>query len=713
MMRLPPLFSLRIGFDCSRRVCSGHASARADCFFIIVISPAYGRTDILTPPFVFSYEKTESIRPRRKNNRREGNDEDRMTYMDRLPDLPPRGTRMLLAVACILLAFGVYGASLGNGFVRWDDGSLIYQNPAVVEMSWSAVKRAFSTYDPELYVPLTLLSYQADHALGDGSPFPFHLQSLLLHAFNALFVCWLAYLLLRNRLSAVLIGAVFLVHPLHTEAVAWASGRKDLLSAFFFLGSLLAWLYWRDRGDRRLYLLSVGLFALGLFAKVMVLTLPLVLLILCWLRGGGITRRDIKETLAFFALSVIFGIVALFGKTDVNAASTMLEKLLMAGKSTMFYLQKLVLPLDLSVLYPYPETITLRSPDFFLPLLMLAVLLGIAIVSLRYTRMIAAGFALYLVTLSPTFINIAKGADTFYSASDRYAYIPSIGILLIAGFLIARFLEQDVRMSRMRARVRGVTTGGVALTAVLGVLASAQSLVWRDTVTLFEHAIALAPAPSYEAHNNLGNAYRSRGEFEKALKQYDLSVGIKPHSRTYANMGAVYRSLGRFDEAHDAYRDALRIEPRSAEAHFGLGILFAAQGREQEALASYDRALAFAPDMAHAYVNIGAVHMHAGRTDDALAAYRKAIGIDPLFTDAYYNLAVLQTQLMQFDEAIVSYERAIDLRPRNTSARINVALLHMQQGQQKEAVAHFRAILQYDPQNAAARSALEQLREAL
>lgn len=649
--------------------------------------------------------------PGRKNLSSDRAGASRMAAMDRLPDLPARGTRAFLVLACALLSFAVYGGSLRNGFVQWDDSSLIYQNPAVVEMTPAAVKRAFTTYDPELYVPLTLLSYQVDHAVGDGSPFPFHLQSLFWHTLNALLVCWLAYLVLRNKLAALLIGAVFLVHPLHTEAVAWASGRKDVLSTFFFLGSVLSWLYWRDRHDRRLYVLSLGLFALGLMAKVMIITLPLVLLLLCWLLNGRITRRDLLESVPFFGVSVLFGVIALFGKTEVNAASTLLEKILMAAKSTVFYLQKLALPLDLSVLYPYPDAITARSPDFFLPLLTLAVLVSLAAVSLRYTRLIAAGFAFYLITLAPTFINIAKGEGDFYSASDRYAYIPSVGILLIAGFIVAEVLAQDVRVSRKRARVRGFAAGGTVVVLLLAVLASAQSLVWKDTVTLFEHAIAHAPASSYVAHNNLGNAYRSRQEFDKAIEQYRQSLRLKPHPRTYSNLGAAYRRLGRFGDAEDAYREALRMDPRSAVAHFGLGIVFAAQGREEEALASYERALSFAPDMAHAYVNIGALHTAAGRSEEALAAYGKAIEADPFFTDAYYNLAVLQTELERYEEAIASYERAIDLQPRRTPARINLALLYVQQNKRDEAVEQFRAILRYDPQNPAALSALRQLGE--
>src|SRR3989338_4850543 len=170
--------------------------------------------------------------------------------------------------------FIVYGHSLWNGFVNWDDGLLIYENPIVQEFSFRSIYTAFTSYDPELYIPLTLLSYQWNHVVGGLNPFVYHLTNLILHAFNALFVAWIALLLGKNKWIAAVTGLIFALHPLHTEAVVWASSRKDVLAAFFALLSIGLYLLYQESGDRRSYLGSLVMFLLALLSKVSVILLP-------------------------------------------------------------------------------------------------------------------------------------------------------------------------------------------------------------------------------------------------------------------------------------------------------------------------------------------------------------------------------------------------------------------------------------------------------
>jgi protein O-mannosyl-transferase len=626
-----------------------------------------------------------------------------------LPDLPSRGARAAVVCGFFIVAVFVYGASLHNGFVNWDDGLLIYQNPAVMEASWTSIKHAFTTYDPELYIPLTLLSYQIDYQLGGGAAFTFHLQNLILHAFNALLIAWLAFLLLKNRLAALCIGLAFLVHPLHTEAVAWASGRKDVLAAFFFLGALLSFLYYRSEGSKKLYWTSVILFLCALLSKVIAVTLPVVLLLFMFREHGKFKKQDFIDILPHVVLSVIFGIVAILGKTEVSAASSLSDKILMAISSSVFYLGKIFVPINFSVLYPYPDNITLASPDFYLPAIALVALIGLAVYSLRHTRDIAAWFAFYLITLAPTFINISRGKDDAYSASDRYAYIPSIGILLIVGYVLTLLLEQPSSIRAKAIRMKAVLgVGGVTL-VLLAALAAGQSLVWRDTKSLFEHAIAHAPSPSYVAYNNVANAYRGEKNYDKAVEYFNKSIEIRPHPKTYSNLGATYRRMGNSALAIDAYRRALELDPENGLAFFGLGIVFAEQGRDQDAFNVYKRALDIDPNSAEVYTNIGVLRARRGEIPEAIAAYQKAIEAEPYFPDAYYNLAVIYTQQGKYDEAITAYEQAIDLNPRSIPARINLGLLYSSKAQTDKSIEQFKAILKYDPDNAAALSALKQL----
>lgn len=626
-----------------------------------------------------------------------------------LPELPSTGIRAALVAGFFALALCVYGGSLHNGFVRWDDSTLIYQNPAVMETSPASITRAFTTYDPELYIPLTLISYQADYLLGGGAPFMFHFQSLLWHVLNALLVCWITFLLFKNRLVAVAIGLLFLLHPLHTEAVAWASGRKDVLSTFFFLSSLTSYLYYREGNHTRLYWLSIGLFALGLLSKVMVLTLPVVLLIILFREKGNIKKRDLLEMVPYAALSALFCIIALFGKTEVNAASTLMEKILMAAKSSLFYIQKLIWPLDLSVVYPYPSAVSLAEPGILMPAVIIVLLLAAAVATLKYTREVAAWFGFYLITLAPTFINIAKGEGDVYSASDRYAYIPSIGLLFLLAAFLVDVLSREGGMRKERARNQTFSGIAAVVLVLCAILTARQSMVWKNTLTLFEHAIAHAPAPSYVAHNNLGNAYGQQKEYERAIEQFNTSLSLKQHPRTYTNLGATYRRMGNFDKAEDAYAKALALDPQSALAYFGLGMVRAARGEEEKALAAYAHVLELDPEMSAVHVNVGALYAAKGKYQEAIDAYDRALTIDPFSADAYYNRAVTLADLQRYKEAVESYEKAIDLQPQAVPARINLALLYARDGERNKAIEQFRAILRIDPKNPAALSALNQL----
>jgi tetratricopeptide (TPR) repeat protein len=614
----------------------------------------------------------------------------------------------LIAAIFAIAAFLVYGPSLWNGFVRWDDGLLIYQNPAVVEISPRSIALAFSTYDPELYIPLTLLSYQVDHLLGAGDPFPFHLTSLLLHLSNALLVGWLLWRLVGNKWAGLGAGLLFLLHPLHTEAVAWASGRKDVLSALFFLGSLHAYLSYRESEGRRPYIWSLVFFLLGLLSKVVVITLPLVLILLDLLERRRFDRRAIVEKLPYLGLSVLFGIVAYFGKTHLVESTTLLTKILMAAKSTVFYLWKFVVPTKLSVLYVQPGIPPLTSPDVLLAFAVTGLLIAAALISLWKRRLLFFGIAFYLLTVAPTFINFAKGEGDFYVASDRYAYLPSIGFLFLIACALKSFLpeESDLPRTLKEKASAGIL---VILTVLLGFLSYRQSLTWRDTEALFQNVLAHYPDSSYVAYNNLGNMHRVRGELDLAVEQYLSSLKIRPHARTWANLGAAYRRQGRLNESRDAYVQALDLDEESPEAHAGLALLHEAEGKTVGAEAAYREAIRVDPTYEEAHINLGSLLLKFGRGKEAIESYRRGIELNPLLGDAWYNLAVAYSQLGQDVNAIAAYERAIGLQPGSISARINLGALLAKAGRTDDAISQFRQVLRIDPGNRVATSALRQL----
>lgn len=629
--------------------------------------------------------------------------------METLPPLPRLRTLLLTIAGFFGVALLIYGWSLHDAFVRWDDGMLIYENPVIRTINIASMKWVFTHFDPELYIPLTFFTYQIDYLIGGINPFLYHLDNLILHTFNALLVMWLLFLMLRHRWIALFCGLLFLVHPLHTEAVEWASARKDVLSTFFFLSSIIAYLYYQNRPNPNpnpnpSYWVSVTLFLLGLLSKVMIITLPLVLLLIDWHREREVDRRMFTDKIPYVALSILFGLIGLLGKQGVVASSSTASKILMAGKSMAFYVHQFFWPLRLSLLYPYTKAITITSPDFFLSWIFVIALIAAALFLRNRLRTATVGILFFFVTVSPTLLNFAKGGDLdIYFASDRYAYVPSIGLIIALASLVAFVLQK-------RQWNRAGFVVGTLLLATLAGLAYRQSLVWADTRSLFYNVIRLYPDSSYVAHNNLGNMYRLDGDLPAAINEYKQALAIRPHAKTYSNLGAAYRKQRNYTDALDAYARALALDPQSPAAHFGLGIVYADQGRLVEAEAEYKKSITLDPTDEAVEVNLGALYAAQNRFDDAIVQYKKALAKNPYYPQAAYNLGVAESSIGNFDAAIGAYRDAISFDPTMIPARINLALLlYNQKGDRPGSGKQFRAILKLNPANASAISALRQM----
>ena len=621
--------------------------------------------------------------------------------------LPPLRILCGVVAGFFVLGFLIYGWSLHNPFVRWDDGMLIYENPAIRHITPATLTWIFTHFDPELYIPVTFFTYQIDYLIGGIQPFQYHFDNLALHILNALLVTWLLFAVFKKRSLALFCGLVFLVHPLNTEAVEWASGRKDVLSAFFFLSSIISYLYYANRNRRWLYVISIVLFVLGLLSKVMIITLPVILVLMDLQQRRPIDRRLILEKIPYFMLSIVFGLVGILGKTDVIASSTVSAKLLMACKSIAFYVQHFFWPFGFSLLYPYSKEITLSSPDFFVPLIVLIALIGAAAFLWNLARDVSVGIIFYLVTVAPTLLNFAKGGDLdVYFASDRYAYLPQIGLLII----IVAILGMLSTTMDGSLRKGGVVLGSIVL-LFLSVLAYRQSLVWTNTKTLFMNVIHLYPDASHVAYNNLGNMERLNGNLDAAIDDYKQANAIFPHSKTYTNLGAAYRKQKDYADAAVAYEKALALDPHRSYAHFGLGIVSAEIGKYDAAEIEYLKAIGYDPTYGDIYINLGALYAANGEYDKAVAQYKKALTIDDLSSAATYNLAVAESEMGKTDDAIADYLRAINLEPTSIAPRINVALLLYNKGESDEAAQQFRAVLKIDPENASAISALKQMGE--
>lgn len=688
--------------------------------------------------------------------------------------LPSKRVLLTTIAGFFLLTFAVYGASLRNGFALLDDGLLIFENNAIREISLETLKAIFTSYDPELYIPLTFLSYQVDYLVGGYNPVMYHLTNLLLHTFNVLLVTWIVFLLARLQWVAVFVGTFFAVHPLNVETIVWAAARKDLLSTFFFLASLLAYLRYHYRANklaskpanestitsgRGFYVASLALFLLGLLSKVTALTLPLVLLLCEWClrRGkvsGTLSKRFLTPFLPFFALSLLFAFIALGGKRELVTSLTFAETFLLSCKSIALSLWHILFPLHLSLLYPQLTPVTIASFEFLIPivialLLLLPALFGISptpIVGLRERRNFqyvnilkvrtltalgsgkakqqwAFGILFFLITLAPNLLTFAKGGENIFVTSDRYSYLPSIGILFALGTLLMHFLEAPTRMQVVKQRRVSVLLGTSIVALTFAVLTIRQSLLWGRNVALFEHVARLSP-DFYLSHIHLGVSYRLAGKLDKAAEAFKEALRLRPLGNTHGAVAQVYAQQNKLPEAIAEFELGIVLDPSDYELHHGLGQVYALQGRFDEALAEFEKALELMPQAPNPYLKlarragarrdivlerIGILYGEKGEHERAIEYYRKALEENPFFADAHYNLAVALGNLREEKDAISHYERAIELEPKHIKARVNLALLLGKRGNKLRAITLLREALAEDPLNAIAKEALRKL----
>ena len=506
--------------------------------------------------------------------------------------------------------------------------------------------------------------------------------------------------------------------------MAWASARKDLLSGFFFLCSLFVYLrhLQEERGKRKeenslstfhfplssSLPLSIFLFLFALLSKVTAVTLPVILLLVDWFLGRRDYKRMVLEKIPYFLLSFLFGIIALGGKNSLIAERSLFEMILIACKTTVFSLFKILFPLRLSVFYPELSPVTVTNPFILLSILLIASGI-VSLWFLRKHRFILFGALFFFITLAPAFLTVVKGGNTFFF-SDRYAYLPSIGILFIACILLHGIF-----------RSKFSTILAVVL-LLFAVRAARESLIWGDGVRLFERSTRLYPG-FYLDHINLGASLREKGRREEAIQEFRKAIELHPLANTYGLIGQAEAERRNYREAVRAFKEGLAMQ-EDAELHYGLGQVYALMGEREKAVESYERALELSMNESNRYrefarrissredkilLRLGLLYGETGDHAQAMEYYEAALFENPLSADAHYNLAVSLGNLDRTEEAIAHYERARDIDPSYIRARVNLAVLYARGGRTTEAIQELRAVLKIDPQNIAATATLKSL----
>ena len=655
-------------------------------------------------------------------------------------------SEIIASLFLVIITLAVYWQVRNHEFINYDDDDYVTENNYVqAGLTWEGVSWAFTSGLHGHWHPVTWLSHMTDCQLFGLNPAGHHLTSLFLHIANTL----LLFLILRRTTGALLrsafVAALFAIHPLNVESVAWIADRKDVLSTSFWMMAMWAYVRYSEHPGFSRYLLTLVAFMVGLMAKPIVVTLPFVLLLMdYWPLGrfqfgqssvegiaqnrGSLNtgyqstrlRRLVLEKALFLivtgAFIVLMSVVrhslygrSHFGKVDSNVVLSVWalwprpEQIAQALFSYISYIGKMFWPLGLATPYSRDMLYVLQNWQVVgTGLLLLCISFFVVWRGRRYPYLLV-GWLWYLVAILPVIGFVKIGPHLM---ADRYAYLPLIGLFI----MIAWGVPDLVAKWRYQRLVLGISTGMLVLG--LTVCTWLQVRHWKSSVTLFEHVVSVTDN-NWLAHNNLGSGLEKEERFDEAMIHYLEALKIKPrHAKVHNNLGIVQIKQGKVKEAFGYFSEAIRLKPDYAEAHHNLGAAFIEQGKVEEAISHYFEALRIKPDYAEAHDKLGTAFYRQGNLDEAISHYSEALQMKPNYPEAYYNLGVVFAKQGRVREAISRFSDAIRIKPNYPEAHFNLGVAFAEQGRVKEAMSHFSEALRVKPDYAEAHHNLGAIMEA-
>ena len=641
---------------------------------------------------------------------------------------------LLLGGAVLALYARACGTELD--FINFDDDDYVIRNAHVIRgLTANGFCWAFTSREEVNWHPLTWLSLQLDSQLFGTGPVGYHRTNVLLHACNTVLLFWLLQRMTGALWCSAAVAAFFGLHPVHVEAVAWVTARKDVLSTLFWLLTIAAYLWYAQRPALGRYLLVALLFALGLMAKQMLVTLPATLLLLDYWplrRWPAASTTDspyapaswrwlLLEKLPLLVLVIPACLLTLWAQAEIIhplSEYTVYDRVSNALVSYVRYLRMAVWPVDLAILYPLPRKTPLWQPLAAFGLL--AMLTFGLLWASRSRRYLAVGWFWFLGTLIPVIGLVQNGPQAM---ADRYAYVPSIGLYIVVAWGMAEFCTRE------RRQIVALLAGAALVCCAL--LSWRQLGYWRNSEILWRHTLA-ATTDNAGAHTMLGKTLLDKRQLPEAVEEFDASLRLEPDNvANHGNIAVAWSMLGRNDEAAAHLERSLQLRPDHASTHFNLGSIRERQGRLPEALEQYttaleldphltqagvsrsrvlaqmgefvqarqqlDRLLADDPISAVLHTELGRLLRQQGRFDEAISCYDRALELQPDYVEAWNNKGFALEGLGRFPEAANCYRRAIDQRPKELLYHLNLAFVESASGQDAAAADQFQAAFELQP----------------
>ena len=591
----------------------------------------------------------------------------------------------LICLFLTLLTLTAFWQVNNCDFVTYDDPAYVTENIQIQNgITIEAIKWAFTTMHQFNWHPLTWISHELDVQLFGLKPGRHHLTNLLLHIANTLLLFFVLHRMTKASWQSGFVAALFAIHPLHVESVAWVAERKDVLSTFFWMLTMGTYVYYVERPQVQRYLAVVAFFALGLMAKPMLVTLPFVLLLLDYWpfdrfeqKGAAPLFLEKLPLLVLTALSCIVTFIAQQKGGAVKSLEALSPGVRLANSfvSYIIYIAKTIWPARLAVYYPHPGSWPLWQVAG--AVLLLTALTLLVMWKAKRFPFLAVGWLWFAGTLLPVMGIVQVGSQAM---ADRYTYVPLIGLFIMAAWGVPALLKEN--------RYRKVVLSAASAVTLLCVFFLTRSQVgyWHDSISLYGHTLEVTDHNEV-IHYNRGVVYAGKGDFKRAIEDFDAAIDIKPTlADAYTNRGSAHNSLGNYREAIGDFDSAIKINPGDAEAYNNRGAAYGKLGKFTFATVDFDKAIELNPKYAEAYYNRGAAYGELGNPQKAIEDFDKAIQINPDYSKAYYFRGIAYGDLGNFEQAIGDLDKAIEINPQYADAYYNRGVAYATLGNRAQAI---------------------------
>lgn len=602
-----------------------------------------------------------------------------------------------LIAAIIIVYWPVYKYE----FITYDDNVYVTANKNVQQgFSPRILKWLFTSDYSSNWHPLTWMSHILDWNLYNDWAGGHHITNVLFHIFNTILLFYFLKKATSSLWPSAFVAAAFALHPLHIESVAWVAERKDVLSTFFWLLTMIAYLYYVKNSKIKWYAAAITLFILGLMSKPMVVSLPFVLLLLdYWPFEMKFSKRLIIEKIPFFILSAASSVITFIFQQRTGAVTEVKSFGFETRAGNIIvsyaeYLYKTILPIDLAVLYQYPVA-GVPVWKILISAFVLILLSGVVIWYGRKRKYIIFGWLWYLGTLVPVIGFIQIGA---HAMADRYTYIPLIGIFIAIAFTAKEFYPKYKKALYFFAAF-----SLISLTAV----SCNQIRYWKDSLSLFAHTLKVTKK-NYIILSNYAACLKDAHRYDEAIKYTLKLLDGKPDSpENHNNLGSLYYETGRPDEAIEQFQLALKYKPAFPQAYYNLAIILAKQNKTEDAISCYQKAIELKPDYIEAYLNYAILLNQLRRFEEAIPVCNKGLQVEPDNVFLHGHLAMALSGAGRIDEAIKEVKYVLRVRPNDVQMYRNLGILLSQKGLTSQAIDAYKRALQIDPNEQNIRFLLE------